>query len=152
MAFKLTVDGLADESTVPERYTCDGADVSPALHWDGEPVGTRSFAVIVDDPDAPGRTWNHWLVWNIPGEIHALPEGGQNGSIGTTGMNDFGKRAYGGPCPPKHRGPHRYYFRLFALDTPTLDLPQGAPRQALERALRKHAIGETSFMSRYERH
>lgn len=152
MAFKVIVDSIGDDSNVPARFTCDGEDVSPPIRWTGEPAATKSFAIIMDDPDAPGKSLNHWLLWDIPAEIHGLPEGNGQPPPGKLGTNDFGKRGYGGPCPPKRRGPHRYFFRLFALDTPKLDLPHGAPRQALERALRKHAIAETAFLSRYERH
>jgi len=105
----------------------------------------------MDDPDAPGGTWNHWLVWDIPREIHSLPEAADN-LFGKSGLNDFGKRGYGGPCPPKGRGPHRYFFRLFALDTDTLSLSPGSKRSALEKALRRHALAETAYMGRYERH
>jgi Raf kinase inhibitor-like YbhB/YbcL family protein len=107
--------------------------------------------LIVDDPDAPGGTWNHWLLWDIPADIHSLPEGSGHASHGKSGANDFGRRGYGGPCPPKGRGSHRYFFRLFALDTATLGLPQGAKRPVLDKALRKHAIAETAYMGRYER-
>lgn len=152
MAFKVIVEGFSEAANMPDRFTCDGLDVSPALHWCGEPVSTKSFALIVDDPDAPGGTWNHWLVWDIPAYIHSLPEGSENSSHGKTGLNDFGKRGYGGPCPPKARGPHRYFFRMFALDTSSIELADGSKRSAFEKALRKHALAEASFMGRYERH
>lgn len=150
MLFKLTIDGFADGAEIPPRLTCDGEDISPALHWVGEPSGTKSFALIMDDPDAPGGTFNHWLNWDIPADVHALLEGSEV-AVARSGINDFGKRGYGGPCPPKGGGPHRYFFRLFALDTPILGLSKGAKRSALDKTLRKHVLAETQYMGRYER-
>jgi len=152
VGFKVVVEGFSEAANIPERFTCDGMDISPAMHWSGEPAGTKSFALIVDDPDAPGGTWNHWLLWDIPSYIHSIPEGNEPSSLGKPGLNDFGKRGYGGPCPPKARGPHRYFFRMFALDAASLELPEGSKRPALEKALRKHALAEASYMGRYERH
>jgi Raf kinase inhibitor-like YbhB/YbcL family protein len=152
VSFKVVVEGFSEAAGIPERYTCDGADRSPALHWSAEPAGTQSFALIMDDPDAPGGVFTHWLVWDIPAYVHSLPEGNEHASLGKAGLNDFGKRGYGGPCPPKARGPHRYFYRVFALDAPSLDLPEGSRRAALEKAVRKHALAEASFMGRYERH
>ncbi len=149
--FKVTVLGFADGGDLPRRVTCDGDDLSPALHWAGEPSETASFALIMDDPDAPHGTWNHWVVWDIPAHIHAIPEGKEHASSGKSGTNDFGRLGYGGPCPPQGGGPHRYFFRLFALDTPTLGLSEGAKRPTLEKALKKHAIGQAVYMGRYER-
>jgi Raf kinase inhibitor-like YbhB/YbcL family protein len=149
--FKVTVEGFTDGADIPSRFTCDGEDRSPALHWAGEPSGTKSFALIVDDPDAPRGTWNHWLVWDIPSDAHSVAEGMEHSSLGKSGTNDFGRRAYGGPCPPKGGGSHRYFFRLFALDTATLGLPDGAKRPALEKAIKKHAIAEAVYMGRYGR-
>lgn len=151
MAFKVRVEGFAEGASIPRRWTCDGEDISPALEWAGEPSGTKSFALIVDDPDAPGGTWNHWLVWDIPASIHSLAEGIGEGSVGKSGTNDFGRLGYGGPCPPRAKGPHRYFFRIFALDTSSIGLRSGAKRPALEKALRKHAIAEDAYMGRYGR-
>jgi Raf kinase inhibitor-like YbhB/YbcL family protein len=151
MAFKLTVTGFSEGANIPKRFTCDGEDLSPALQWAGEPAKTQSFALIMDDPDAPGGVWNHWLVWDIPSHIQSLPEGDGHASLGKSGTNDFGRHGYGGPCPPRGRGAHRYFFWLFALDVPSLGLSQGIKRPALERALRKHIIAETSYIGRYER-
>ncbi len=116
MAFRLITDAFAESALIPKRHTCEGQDISPALAWSGEPVGTRSFALIMDDPDAPLRTWNHWLLWNIPAGTDALSESFSPVSTGLSGTNDFGKPGYGGPCPPRGHGPHRYYFKLYALD------------------------------------
>ena len=151
MPFKVTAHDFAEGAHIPQRFTCEGADTSPALHWAGEPPGTKSFAVIVDDPDAPRGTWNHWLAWDIPADVHSVSESKDHPSLGISGTNAFGRCGYGGPCPPKGGGPHRYFFRLFALDTPTLGLPEGAKRPALEKVLKKHAIAEAAYMGRYER-
>ena len=151
MAFQLTLEDFSGEADIPRRFTCDGDDISPALRWAGEPSGTKSFALIMDDPDAPGGTWNHWLIWDMPASIHSVQEGAEDASVGKSGTNDFGRRGYGGPCPPQGRGSHRYFFRMFALDTATLGLPQGAKRSALEKALRKHVLAEAVYMGRYER-
>jgi len=153
MSFQVTVEGFPEGADIPKRFTCDGDDVAPALHWQGEPSETKSFALIMDDPDAPRGIWNHWLVWDIPASVHSLPEGGGHAAIGKSGTNDFGKPGYGGPCPPQGGGSHRYFFRVFALDTPTLGLAQGDKRSALDKALRKHnrILGEAVFMGRYER-
>lgn len=148
MAFQLQVDSFGEGAPIPKRFTCDGDDVSPTLHWAGEPAGTKSFTLIMDDPDAPGGTWNHWLLWEIPANVHSILEGG---SAGTSGTNDFGRSGYGGPCPPRGKGPHRYFFRLYAVDTASLGLAAGAKRPALEKALRRHVLGEAQYMGRYGR-
>jgi Raf kinase inhibitor-like YbhB/YbcL family protein len=110
MSFQLTVDGFADGAKIPSRFTCDGEDLSPALRWTGEPPETKSFALIMDDPDAPGGTFNHWLVWDIPAYVHSLAETDEHASLAKSGTNDFRKRGYGGPCPPQGGGLHRYVF------------------------------------------
>lgn len=148
---QLTIKAFKDGEMIPKRHTCDGPDLSPELEWSGEPEGTRSFALIMDDPDAPVGTWNHWLLWDIPAEVHHLPEGFQPGQLGVSGRNDFGRLGYGGPCPPRGHGAHRYYFRLYALDLETLSLPEGARRSELEKALRGHVLAEARYMGRYER-
>jgi Raf kinase inhibitor-like YbhB/YbcL family protein len=149
MAFDVRAEGFSKGASIARRFSCDGEDLSPILRWSGEPSETRSFALILDDPDAPGGVWNHWLLWDIPSDVHSLPEG--EDSLGKAGTNDFGRRGYGGPCPPRGGGPHRYFFRLFALNVPTLGLPQGAKRSALEEVLPKHVIAEATYMGRYER-
>jgi hypothetical protein len=103
MAFKIKVDGFVEGGSIPRRLTCDGEDISPALDWTGEPPGAKSFALIVDDPDATSGTWNHWLVWDIPASTHSLAESIEQGSIGKSGTNDFGRSGYGGPRPPRAR-------------------------------------------------
>ena len=148
MPFTIRVEGFAAGETIPKRHTCEGVDVSPAIDWSDVPESTKSFALIVDDPDAPGGTWNHWLVWDIPADRGGLTEGDR---AGVSGTNDFGKPGYGGPCPPKGHGPHRYFFRLYAVDAKSLHLKPGARRDDLDRALRTHKTVEATYMGRYER-
>jgi Raf kinase inhibitor-like YbhB/YbcL family protein len=150
VALNLIVEGFGDGATIPARFTCDGENAHPGLKWTGEPAGTMSFALILDDPDAPGGTWNHWLLWDIPADTHAMAEG-RGKAAGTAGMNDFGEAGYGGPCPPNGGGPHRYFFRLFALNAHTIGLAAGAKRAALDRALKNHTIAKAVYMGRYER-
>ncbi|MGQ9634037.1 MAG: YbhB/YbcL family Raf kinase inhibitor-like protein [Bryobacteraceae bacterium] len=151
MAMEITSPAFPNGGTIPKLHTCEGADLSPALEWSGEPAGTKSFALIVDDPDAPAGTWNHWLLYDIPASVHALAQGLKPGSVGVSGTNDFGRPGYGGPCPPKGHGPHRYYFRLYALDVPSLGLGPGVRRAPLDRALRSHILAQAEYMGRYER-
>ncbi len=151
MAFKLMSPAFSDGSFIPKPCSCEGADMSPALEWGGEPNRTLSFALILDDPDAPAGTWNHWLLWNIHSSVHNLEQGFKPGQAGESGTNDFGRLGYGGPCPPKGHGPHRYYFRLYALDVLSLGLRRGAKRADLDRALKGHILGTTEYMGRYER-
>lgn len=151
MAFKLIITAFPEGGDIPKPHTCDGADLSPALEWSDEPAQTRSFALIVDDPDAPVGTWNHWLLWDIPAGTHSLPQGFKPGSVGLGGTNDFGKRGYGGPCPPRGHGKHRYFFKLFALDVPSLKLSEGARRAELDRVMRDHLAAQAQWMGRYER-
>jgi len=148
MAFQIRVEGFDYGGAIPREHTCEGGDTSPAMQWSGEPANTQSFALIVDDPDAPAGTWNHWLLWDIPAGTHSLPE---KARLGVGGKNDFSRVGYGGPCPPRGHGPHRYFFRLYALDTPGLSLREGSNRAALDAALRTHIKGEAVYMGRYER-
>jgi len=148
MSFTMRVEGFVAGETIPKHHTCEGLDVSPAMEWSGAPEWTKSFAVIVDDPDAPGGTWNHWLLWNIPVGLGGLTEGAR---AGVSGTNDFGKTGYGGPCPPKGHGAHRYFFRLYAVDAKSLNLKPGAKRDDLDRALHQHQTAEATYMGRYER-
>jgi Raf kinase inhibitor-like YbhB/YbcL family protein len=151
MALRLILSAFADGGAIPKLHTCDGADLSPSLEWTGEPAGTQSFALIVDDPDAPAGTWNHWLLYDLPPSVHVLAQGYRPGAQGVSGTNDFGKPGYGGPCPPKGHGPHRYFIKLYALDVPTLGLRPGARRSDLDRALKGHILAETQYLGRYER-
>ena len=130
---KLTSSVFKHKEKIPTKYTCDGDDVSPPLKIEEAPEGTKSFALIVDDPDAPVGTWVHWVVWNIPADTKDIAE---NTAPGTEGLNDFGKTPYGGPCPPS--GTHRYFFKLYALDT-ELDLTD-AKKKDLEKAMDGHIL------------
>lgn len=151
MPFNLTSPAFAEGATVPRLHTCEGADLSPALEWTGGPGDARSFALIVDDPDAPAGVWNHWLLWDIPASTRILAQGFKAGQIGESGANDFGRLGYGGPCPPRGHGPHRYFFKLYAMDIPTLGLRRGARRVELDRAMTGHVLAEAGLMGRYER-
>ncbi|MGB7218783.1 MAG: YbhB/YbcL family Raf kinase inhibitor-like protein [Vicinamibacterales bacterium] len=138
---------------IPAQLTCDGADTSPALSWSAPPERTQSFVLIMEDPDAPGRTWVHWVLYDLPPTGRELPEAvppeGQLPSGARQGRNDFGKIGYGGPCPPP--GPaHRYYFKLYALDK-RLELPAGATRAQLDRSMRGHIVAQADLMGRYGR-
>jgi Raf kinase inhibitor-like YbhB/YbcL family protein len=149
--FALTIEAFAHGGAIPRVFTCEGDNISPALTWAGEPEGTQSFALIMDDPDAPAGTWNHWLLWDIPGGVRSLPKQYRAAHAIHSGTNDFGKTGYGGPCPPQRDGAHHYFFRLYALDIPTLGVPEGARRKELERALRRHRLGIAEYMGRFER-
>ena len=147
MSLKIESRSFASESTIPKQHTCDGADLSPALTWAGAPAGTKSFALICDDPDAPVGTWVHWVVWNIPPAATAVPAGSvPKGAL--QGTNDFGRRSYGGPCPPS--GTHRYFFKLYALDT-TLSLGSGTTKKELERAMAGHILAHAELKGTYRR-
>lgn len=149
--FTLAAEAFANGDDIPNVFTCKGDDISPALAWSGEPAGTQSYALIMDDPDAPAGTWNHWLLWDIPGGVHSVPQRYRAANPVHSGTNDFGKTSYRGPCPPKGHGAHRYFFRLYALDISTLGVPEGARRKELERALRRHRLGIAEYMGGFER-
>jgi Raf kinase inhibitor-like YbhB/YbcL family protein len=138
---------------IPERFTCEGEDVSPTLSWHGVPVETRSFALVCDDPDAPRGTWVHWLLYNLSAEAAELGAGvprlPELPSRARQGINDGGDVGYGGPCPPAGK-PHRYFFRLHALDT-SLNLPPGVNRADLEQAMTGHVLAVGTLMGTYER-
>jgi len=142
---------FAEGGWIPVLHSCQGADLSPALEWSGEPSDTRSFTLIVDDPDAPAGNWCHWLLYDVASQVHNLAQGYKPGKIGLSGANDFGKPGYGGPCPPKG-GPHRYFFRLYALDVHTLGLPAGIQRAELLRAMGGHTLAQVEYMGRFQRH
>ena len=152
VSFSLKSSAFTEGATIPKKYTCDGPDISPALEWSGVPAATRSLALIADDPDAPVGTWTHWIAGNIPPD-HSLSEEVQKTETladGTRqGKNDFRRIGYGGPCPPPGK-PHRYFFKLYALDT-KLDLKPGASRSELESAMKGHVLAETHLMGKYGR-
>lgn len=143
---------FSEGSLIPRRHTCDGKDVSPPLSWSGVPEGAKSLALICDDPDAPGKTWVHWVLFNLPSGTKELPEGvpalASVSGGGVQGINDFRKVGYGGPCPPK--GTHRYMFRLYALDA-ELALPAGATKAELEGAIEGHVLGQVTLTGKYSR-
>jgi len=149
----LTSSAFATGGSIPAKYTCEGANVSPPLSWTGAPAGTQSVALICDDPDAPAGTWVHWVLYNLPSGVSALAEKMEstptvsNGAV--QGINDFEKTGYGGPCPPPGK-PHRYFFKLYALDT-NLALKPGATKKALVQAMEHHILAEGQLMGTCQR-
>ena len=154
MSIELTSTAFQPGTTIPKQYTGDGADQSPPLKWSEPPNGTQSLALICDDPDAPRGTWVHWVVFNLSVQIRELEEGLPTtavlGNGAKQGKNDFGKIGYGGPAPPKGK-PHRYFFKVYALDT-ALDLPPGATKaQQLMDAMKGHILAEGQLVGTYGR-
>lgn len=153
MSLTISSPSFPSEGNIPKKFTCDGADVSPRLTWTEPPAGTKSFALLVDDPDAPAGNWNHWTLWNLPAGARGLPEGiSRQESLpdgSQQGKNDFRKTGYNGPCPPPGK-PHRYYFKLFALDR-KLDVKGDAAKRDLESAMKGHVLGQAEWMGRYGR-
>jgi hypothetical protein len=135
---------FSDHGMIPAKYTCEGENVSPPLEIGQLPEEARSLVLIIEDPDAPAGTWLHWVVWNIP-VTHLIHE---DGILGEQGLNDFGRRTYGGPCPPS--GTHRYYFKVYALDD-LLELTSGTRRPAVEAAMRNHIVGFGETVGLYQR-
>ncbi len=142
-AFRIFTPAFAEGELIPPQYTADGDDVSPALQWEGAPPGTKSFALINDDPDAPVGLWVHWLVKDIPASATGIPEGGK---IGVEVKNSFGYTKYGGPAPPS--GIHRYFFKLYALSVPKMT---ATTKDAFYKEVEKKKIAEASYMGRYTR-
>ena len=153
MVLEVSSPAFQEGDRIPAKYTCEGQDVSPLLAWSEPPVGTQSFALIVDDPDAPGGVFTHWVLFNIPSDSRELPEAvptrAQLPSGALQGENDFGKIGYGGPCPPPGR-PHRYQFALYALDQ-LLDLKAGVSKKQLLDAMRGHILAQGQLTGTYER-
>lgn len=153
MAFELKSVAFTTGSNIPKKFTCDGPDVSPALSWSEPLAGTESLALIMDDPDAPVGTWVHWVLYDLPASTRELAEGvpkeEQLKSGARQGRNDFRRIGYGGPCPPAGK-PHRYFFKLYALDA-KVNLKAGATKQELERALEDHILAQAELMGRYGR-
>ena len=151
--FELATPAFRPGGTIPVPFTCSGVNMSPALSWTAGPPRTVSFALIVDDPDAPGGTWVHWVVYNLPATARQLPEriplGAAITSGGRQGENDFPTNGYGGPCPPPGK-PHRYFFRLYALDT-LLDLHGQVHRQDIDAAMKGHILAQTELMGTFGR-
>jgi hypothetical protein len=153
MPLNISSTAFSNGGNIEKKFTCDGPDVSPQLSWTEPPAGTKTLALLVDDPDAPVGNWNHWTLWNLAANSRGLaeavskqarlPDGMQQG------LNDFRKTGYNGPCPPPGK-PHRYYFKLFALDA-KLELKPGASKKELEAAMKGHILAQGEWMGRYGR-
>jgi Raf kinase inhibitor-like YbhB/YbcL family protein len=150
---QLSSTAFTEGASIPAKYTCDDKNVSPPLKWSGVPSGAKSLALIVDDPDAPSGTWVHWVLYDLPATVSELAEDvakSQYVAAGAKqGLNDFKRLGYGGPCPPSGK-PHRYFFKLYALDA-SLDLKPGLSRKEVEHAMEKHVVGQAQLMATYKR-
>jgi Raf kinase inhibitor-like YbhB/YbcL family protein len=153
MTIQLSSAAFAGGQTIPAKYTCDGSDISPPLQWTNAPANAKSFALIADDPDAPVGTWVHWVIFDLPAGTAALSENVAKSATtagnAKQGLNDFKRLGYGGPCPPPGR-PHRYFFKLYALDT-LLDLKPGATKDELLKAIKGHVLAQGQLMGTYGR-
>jgi hypothetical protein len=145
---KITSTAFTYNQRIPKRYTCDGENINPPLNITGIPQEALSLVLIVEDPDAPQRNWVHWMVWNIPPQFFHMPEGSPPPSS-IQGINDFGNQGYGGPCPPPGAA-HRYFFKLFALDT-ILELPTNIKKSYLEQSMEGHILAQTDLIGIYGR-
>lgn len=145
---KIVSPNFENNGDIPEKYTCQGQDISPALEISDVPEEAQSLALIVDDPDAPAGNWNHWLVWDIPANIKSIPEN-VGTKFATQGNNSWPKKGYGGPCPPT--GAHRYFFKLFALNE-KLNLPDTTTKTELEKAMEGKVIDQAQTMGTYRKH
>jgi Raf kinase inhibitor-like YbhB/YbcL family protein len=141
---KIMSPDFKNNSAIPSKFTCEGQDISPALLIEDMPEGTKSLALIVDDPDAPMKTWVHWVVYDIT-PVNRIEE---DSIPGKQGLNDFGRKDWGGPCPPS--GTHRYYFKIYALDS-MLGLPEGADKRSVEKAMEGHVLGKAELIGLYKR-
>jgi Raf kinase inhibitor-like YbhB/YbcL family protein len=146
MEMSLTSPAFNDGEAIPILYSCDGEDLSPDLDWFGIPEGTETLVLIMDDPDAPGGTWVHWVLYNIPADMPGLQQGITG--VGVDGINSWNRTGYGGPCPPS--GTHRYFFKLYALDI-RLDLDTGADKQTLLDTMESHILGQAELMGTFTR-
>jgi len=153
MTFTLKSPDFTASGTIPRQFTCEGADLSPALQWIDPPAATQSFSLIADDPDAPVGTWVHWVLFDLPATLRALPQNfpktEQSADGSRQGRNDFGRIGYSGPCPPPGKL-HRYFFKLYALDT-KLDLKPGASKKDVERVMKGHILAQGEYMGRFSR-
>jgi Raf kinase inhibitor-like YbhB/YbcL family protein len=155
MALRLTWTAFQNGGGIPARHTCDDEDLSPPLSWSGAPANTQSFVLIADDPDAPDpraprMVWVHWVIYDLPAAVGSLGEGVRQLPPGARlGVNDFHRAAYGGPCPPI--GKHRYFFKLYALDTELGDLGKKATKADVEQAMKAHVLAEATLVGTYER-
>jgi hypothetical protein len=150
---QLTSTAFTEGAAIPAKHTCDAKNVSPPLKWSGVPAGTKSLALIVDDPDAPAGTWVHWVLYDLPATTSELGEDVVKSQYvaggAKQGLNDFRHLGYGGPCPPPGKA-HRYFFKLYALDA-VLDLKPGLTKKDLESAMEKHVLGRAQLMGTYQR-
>jgi Raf kinase inhibitor-like YbhB/YbcL family protein len=153
MSFQISTSSFQAGGLIPKKFTCDAADVSPELSWTGAPQGAKSFALIADDPDAPAGTWTHWVIYDLPPSLNNLPENtpkvDELPDGAQQGRNDFKKIGYNGPCPPPGK-PHRYYFKLYALDQ-KLEIKPGASKSELEHAMQGHILAQTEVVGKYQR-
>ena len=153
MNIQITSTAFADGKNIPVKFTCDGSDASPPLAWSHAPAGANSFALIADDPDAPMGTWVHWVIYNMPATEVVLAESIAKAAAlddgRMQGINSFGNTGYGGPCPPPGK-PHRYFFKLYALDV-MLDLKPGATKAQLVKAMEGHVLAQGQLMGTYQR-
>jgi hypothetical protein len=148
---RLSSPAFEDRKPIPRRFTCEGEDLSPPLEWSGAPAEARSFVLLCDDPDAPAGTWHHWAAYDIPSASNSLPEGaGRSGNL-KHATNDFHRPGYGGPCPPRGHGPHRYHFRLLALAIDRLPVSKAPSCVDTEREARKHVLVEATLIGIYQR-
>lgn len=145
--FVLTSDAFAHEGVIPKKFSCDGQNISPRLQWSGAPSNTKSFALVMDDPDAPIGTFTHWVAFDIVATQTEIREGVT--SVGKSGKNSAGRTGYTGPCPPT--GTHRYFFTLYALDLQTLGVSEGATRNDVEKAMSGHILAQAQLMGKYSR-
>ncbi len=153
MNFSINSTAFSEGERIPDRYTCEGEDISPPLSWSNLPEGVHSLALISDDPDAPVGTWDHWVIYNIPadsnGVTEAVPTDESLADGAKQGLNSWGRTGYGGPCPPPG-SPHRYFVKLYALDT-ILTLPANEDKSSVEKAMRGHILAEAQLMGIYSR-
>jgi Raf kinase inhibitor-like YbhB/YbcL family protein len=148
MSLQLTSAAFADGQTIPQKYSCDGEDISPPLEWAGTPDTAQSIALICEDPDAPSGTFTHWVLYDIPPAATRLSEGAEG--AGKAGLNSFGKMGYGGPCPPPKDAAHRYVFRIYALDINSAG-KSGLSKSELAAAMHDHVLAEGKLTGTYER-
>jgi Raf kinase inhibitor-like YbhB/YbcL family protein len=153
MSLQVTSTAFAEGQPIPKKHTCDDKDLSPPLKWSGAPTNTKSFALIADDPDAPVGTWVHWVLYDLPPATNELAENIEKSQYlpggARQGLNDFHRLGYGGPCPPPGK-PHRYFFKLYALDK-LLDIKPGATKKELLKAMEGHVLAESQLMGTYQR-
>ena len=152
-AFEVESPAFINKGYIPDRYTCDGQDFSPSLKWDKIPSGTKSLVIICDDPDAPFKIWVHWVLFNIPADVKAIEENISKERLTeleiVEGLNDSGRLGYNGPCPPQGK-PHRYFFKLYALDE-MLSLEEGITKKEVVEAMQGHILAETKVIGLYQR-